>query len=312
MNKAKKYLRYVSSLCFIGMFSFIFIPIIKVNTYQLSVFDILKTTLNGAQDIKLLKEMQEVMYHYMFKYLFLFGIAIALMLIAAVLCALQDENTVYKGSIIYALFINIYTSIVILFCFRTIKMLDFSTILYKINISFNVLTILIWELVTLIIIVIGIIGTKIKSNDIQENEDNLPEDLDDLNVILDTMQEIPNVNEPTKRQINKVLNEQPVIEEQKTFEGMILNTNRKVLILENRKEVYITDNNHIDISSSKQGIVIGKIYYISQYREYCVMPLERRTIFLMSGQPLGVNRFYYLKRGTILYIKNKNNKYKLC
>ena len=96
------------------------------------------------------------------------------------------------------------------------------------------------------------------------------------------------------------------------FEGMILNTNQKVLILKDRKEVHIVDGDRIDICRNKQGIILGNIYYVSQYEEYCIQPLQTMTIFLESGQPLGKNRFYYLPRGTEIYIKDQLNKYKLC
>ena len=39
---------------------------------------------------------------------------------------------------------------------------------------------------------------------------------------------------------------------------------------------------------------------------------QTMTIFLTSGQPLGKNRFYYLPRGTEIYIKDQTNKFKLC
>ena len=63
----------------------------------------------------------------MFKYLILFAIAAALILIATVLCFLQKEKHVYKRSIIYVLAINFYSSCVMFACYRSIKTLDFST-----------------------------------------------------------------------------------------------------------------------------------------------------------------------------------------
>ena len=56
--------------------------------------------------------------------------------------------------------------------------------------------------------------------------------------------------------------------------------------------------------------MLGNIYYVSQYEEYCIQPLQTMTIFLTSGQPLGKNRFYYLPRGTEIYIKDQTNKFK--
>ena len=71
-----KYLKYILAICFAGMLGVAFLPIIEVSIYRLSVFDILKMTLNGSQSIEFLKELQKVMYQYMFKYLILFAIAV--------------------------------------------------------------------------------------------------------------------------------------------------------------------------------------------------------------------------------------------
>lgn len=126
-----KYLKYVLAICFAGMLGIAFLPIVEISIYRLSVFDILKMTLNGSQSVEFLKELQKVMYQYMFKYLILFAIAAALILIATVLCFLQKEKHVYKRSIIYVLAINFYSSYVMFACYRSIKTLDFSTDFFK-------------------------------------------------------------------------------------------------------------------------------------------------------------------------------------
>ena len=59
-----KYLKYILAICFAGMLGVAFLPIIEVSIYRLSVFDILKMTLNGSQSIEFLKELQKVMYQY--------------------------------------------------------------------------------------------------------------------------------------------------------------------------------------------------------------------------------------------------------
>lgn len=298
-----KYLKYVLAICFVGMLGIAFLPIIEVSIYRLSVFDILKMTLNGSQSIEFLKELQKVMYQYMFKYLILFAIAVALILIAAILCIIQKEKHVYKRSIVYALVINFYTSCVMFACYKSIETLDFSTNFFQIrpDISLYLITVFIWEMVTLLIILISIVGIKMQKIENTEFE----EDVSDL----------------FQEDIHSFENQDIIEEDQQhmednyqsdVFEGMILNTNQKVLVLKDRKEVYITDNDTVDICRNQQGIVLGNIYYVSQYEEYCVQPLQTMAIFLTSGQPLGKNRFYYLPRGTEIYIKDQINKFKLC
>ena len=89
---------------------------------------------------------------------------------------------------------------------------------------------------------------------------------------------------------------------------MIKNTDQQVLVLDDKVEVYAVNNG--DIERYEEGNILAKIYYISEYQEYCVEPLEMRTVLLKSGQPLGANRLYYLPRGTEISIKDA--KYELC
>lgn len=57
---------------------------------------------------------------------------------------------------------------------------------------------------------------------------------------------------------------------------------------------------------------LAGVYYIEEYGEYCVEPMERGCFYLESGQPLGKGRKYYLPRGTKVYLKDKENKYTLA
>lgn len=318
-----KYLKYILAICFAGMLGVAFLPIIEVSIYRLSVFDILKMTLNGSQSIEFLKELQKVMYQYMFKYLILFAIAVALILVATVLCIIQKDEHVYKRSIIYALIVNFYSSCVMFACYKSIETLDFSTDFFQTNpdISLYLITVFIWEMVTLLIILISIMGIKMGKGENVELEEELPE-LFQEDIHSFENQDIMEEDDPLELEIQEEYKQYSEIEEGQqymednyqsdVFEGMILNKNQKVLILKDRKEVYITNDNEINICRNQQGLVLGNIYYVSQYEEYCIQPLQKMTIFLASGQPLGKNRFYYLQRGTEIYIKDQTNKFKLC
>ena len=318
-----KYLKYVLAICFIGMLGIAFLPIVEISIYRLSVFDILKMTLNGSQSVEFLKELQKVMYQYMFKYLILFAIAVALILVATVLCIIQKEEHVYKRSIIYALIINFYSSCVVFVCYKSIETLDFSTDFFQTSpdISPCLITIFIWEMVTLLIILISIAGIEFKKTENVEIEDDISDLFQDDTQFFENQDIIEEdasleLNIKDERKHYSELEEgQQYMEDNyqsDVFEGMILNTNKKVLILKDRKEVHIVYGDRIDICRNKQGIILGNIYYVAQYEEYCIQPLQTMTIFLESGQPLGKNRFYYLPRGTEIYIKDQLNKYKLC
>lgn len=308
-----KYLKYVLAICFAGMLGIAFLPIVEISIYRLSVFDILKMTLNGSQSVEFLKELQKVMYQYMFKYLILFAIAAALILIATVLCFLQKEKHVYKRSIIYVLAINFYSSCVMFACYRSIKTLDFSTDFFQTSpdISPCLITIFIWEMVTLLIILISIVGIEIKKTENVEIEDEISDLFQDDTQFFENQDVIEedaslelNIKDERKHYSELEEGQQYMGNNYQSdvFEGMILNTNEKILILKDRKEVHIVDGDRIDICRNKQGIILGNIYYVSQYEEYCIQPLQTMTIFLESGQPLGKNRI-------LLFIKRNRNIY---
>ena len=208
-------------------------------------------------------------------------------------------------------------------CYRSIKTLDFSTDFFQTSpdILPCLITIFIWEMVTLLIILISIVGIEIKKTENVEIEDEISDLFQDDTQFFENQDVIEEdasleLNIKDERKHYSELEEgQQYMEnnyQSDVFEGMILNTNEKILILKDRKEVHIVDGDRIDICRNKQGIILGNIYYVSQYEEYCIQPLQTMTIFLESGQPLGKNRFYYLSRGTEIYIKDQLNKYKLC
>lgn len=57
---------------------------------------------------------------------------------------------------------------------------------------------------------------------------------------------------------------------------------------------------------------IAGIYFVTEYQEYCVEVFERRCFYLASGQPLGMNRYYYLPRGSQIYINEPNYSFRLA
>ena len=53
------------------------------------------------------------------------------------------------------------------------------------------------------------------------------------------------------------------------------------------------------------------ISYDWEQEEYWVQPLDRMTVFLESGQPLGQDRTYCIPRGKAVIIDNKKNQFRL-
>lgn len=314
-----KYLKYFAALLFIGILGLAFLPIIDISSYELSLFDLMKIIMNLSNSTQLLSEIREVLYQYLHQYFILFGIAFIYIFISACLCLILSHKRVYIVSICNSIIINIYIVTLISFCYKKIR--DVSSLLsffnMKTNIRINLITSTIWFILHIFIIVISVVGIKssIQKEIELELEENIPETFQDQINPWQNQQDIIKV-ENIDDQIYFEKQNKDIIPDYSHFTGAILGNGishyQQVLTLEDRKEVYFVDSEIIDIEEDNQSNTLGLIYYVLQYQEYCIMPFDKNTLFLSSGQPLGKNRYYYLPRGTEIYVQNKKNSFVLC
>lgn len=87
----------------------------------------------------------------------------------------------------------------------------------------------------------------------------------------------------------------------------------RIYSLKDKKEVFfiMNDKNAVLSPYEEEGAAAG-IFFIKEYGEYCAEPFEKNTVFLESGQPLGKGRQYYLRRGTKIYIGDRDNSFTLA
>ena len=306
----KKGIKAILALCFLSVFGMFFMPLIEVSDAELSVFNILKISVqSGASDsVEIINDLQTVIGTSMMQFIIMYGILVALVLIAVVLVTMLKGKTAYFSSIGMSLGINVYTSVTTLLLISKLKALMKSKLFYGTGITtpIVILTIAIWEMITILIILLSVLGLMFEKNsepELKREELPIPAPIPNIKSEPIPFQETA----PYQEQIY-IPEEEPVVEEPKEFAGMIKNTNQQVLVLDDKVEVYAVNNG--DIERYEEGNILAKIYYISEYQEYCVEPLEMRTVLLKSGQPLGANRLYYLPRGTEISIKDA--KYELC
>lgn len=67
---------------------------------------------------------------------------------------------------------------------------------------------------------------------------------------------------------------------------------------------FVADRSEISMSDENEISAIASVYYVDEYEEYCIRPLQRMCVFLESGQPLGKDRIYYLPRGMRVHVWN--------
>ena len=62
--------------------------------------------------------------------------------------------------------------------------------------------------------------------------------------------------------------------------------------------VFFSKNWEPNLLSSEEAVL--ELFFDPETEAYCVMPLKYLSVFLASGQPLGTQRQYHLRRKTTL------------
>lgn len=76
--------------------------------------------------------------------------------------------------------------------------------------------------------------------------------------------------------------------------------------LDEKIAIGVDQKGDIEIDDARMCKKCCEISYDKEYKEYLVEPNDKNTIFLMSGQPLGKGRTYFIPRGMQLKIGNGN------
>lgn len=84
-----------------------------------------------------------------------------------------------------------------------------------------------------------------------------------------------------------------------------LSRDSRFLDLEGKTAVFIGPDWSASLQKTPEAE--AEIFYCGPEQTYCFTPLKNRVFFLRSGQPLGANRQYHLRRGTALYQESVNS-----
>lgn len=103
----------------------------------------------------------------------------------------------------------------------------------------------------------------------------------------------------------------------KTFTGAVVGVtgmyaSKAYALKEKQRVFFVAGEGTVSLLEIAQEPSVAAVYYIEEYKEYCVEVHEAKSFFLKSGQPLGKGRTYYLPRGTEIYIITKENLFKLA
>lgn len=315
----KKILKIIVGIIMIVSLAIGFLPFIRLGGLDFSVFDLAVTatgkTVAGDYDhlgTQLVSQMTELSEEYLGPYLLEVGVFAAAILIAAILTMILSWKIAYYISMVGTLVIGGCS----VFIFNQIKpeldaigsSLDFFGLDEAMEIER--LTLVLWCLVWALVLVLSVYGVIISRRENRIQAEEMPEHIFTPPMPMPGI--FTNVSVPKEEGENSVQN--TTVQD---FQGAIVSRNpfygnrayplmerTEVFFAEENGNVYLTDRNGTDIFAG--------VYFIREYQEYCIDVLQSKSVYLSSGQPLGVGRRYYLPRGMEIYLKNQNFLFELA
>lgn len=339
MKEKLKYIEAILLACSIGL---LFMPFIKISVLEFSVMDILKTGLGNFNTSETQSDIFQIIQKYLKPYVYVMIGFLLMILLGVLLTALLKWRTAYIAAIVSSI-VNNFMAVGGYMVIRN-KMEEVKSAIRLFDVSkylnFHKPTIGLWVVLYLIILGIAVWGIAL----CKENEsyvptgDIMPESFQTYkNPWKETAKQIP--EEDYLNQIQRLEREKQIRQAQKMevgpkvvsqimqepkeevisrdFYGAIVGETGKfrgmAYPLKDTQEVFLQyENGQIEVSERKQSSSVAGLYFVTEYQEYCVEPLERISIFLESGQPLGIDRHYYLPRGSKIVVKELNNIFTLA
>lgn len=304
-------LRYVSFLLFPGALAVALLPLIQFGPSALSVVDCLQLIGGHWENFSIYEELLLLLHQYLEPFLpFLLFAVLAIFVTAVVALFLPEQVSLYL-TLIFPFLFNLYIFFLFGKIINKLNSLQDALLFFSLDstVSFHLLVVTIWCLIWLLCVLFSILGLTLHASAHirAELEDILPEMIDPTgssNAI------------PYLEQIH-LLEQQSQDQNPSKFSGAIIGVNgiffQKAYPLQDRIPVcFISDENEVFVQTKQNAQTLAILYYVGQYQEYCIKPLVRHSVFLASGQPLGLGRKYFLPRGTKLYFLDRNHAFSLA
>lgn len=300
--------KYVSGILILLTLEIIFVPVLKIGTWGISLIKILKM-LYGNSDNVYISEIKEVLKQYAGSY-----VCILLFLIVLTL-AVGFSVLLVKTSIIYCIELvgqaaMVITAVMIVRMIKGKMDLIGSVASYwglGNVVKFNMLPFVLWGILQVAAVVVNIYGLMNMSPSPEASETIIPMEIEPP--VYNRTDYFPEKKEDVLNRIpglNKEREESEffgaIVGVKSPYAGMIFSMEKKKYVYLFRKEGTIFVKKQM---TEKQNDCIVKIYFDTNYKEYVVIPEQKCCIHLESGQPLGKNRAYYLPRAMKIVIKNE-------
>lgn len=318
----KKFLKFVIGIAILGSLGVTFLPLVRVAGVEFSTSELLaaaggKTVEMDYEDLKSialnnLAEISERYHEELLPYLLRAGILLVVIVAAAALTMTLAPKIAYYISLLAAAVVGCCTA----YLFVQVKGgldeiesalgLD-SDRIYRMmgGIQFETLTLTLWCLVWLLVLVLSVYGimTVRREQSVQPG------------VIPGEQPPRPPLTPP--RDLTPPIMWDPPRATYYNFQGAVVSRNafygKRVYPLQERMEVFFAEENGVVYITKFPGAnTFAGVYFVKDYQEYCIDVYEPRSVYLVSGQPLGPNRRYYLPRGMEIYLKEQRFLFKLA
>ena len=277
-------------------------PLIKINSVDISIMDILKVGIGNYGISGTAGEIYPYIEEYFKPKVIVVFIVLVLVLVGAFLTAVISGKKSYVIAIISSIVNNISVISVCLYIKNKMAEVQKALVLLDIGqvMKFSYVTIILWIVMYAVIVLLCILGLWLwrKKEWQEEYVEAMPEKIDSRQNVWERPVAV--------RQQESTGFEGAVVGETGIFEG-------KVYSLKERVEVFFEwENGKAVLKKQRNTQNLAGIYYVAKYQEYCIDVFVKSNVFLSSGQPLGAGRTYYLPRGTEIYITNKENQFLLA
>lgn len=316
----KKERKHIIAVIMLGSLGIGFMPLASVGGVGLSAADIVKMGFARGSGSAILQKVQEMVGNYMRNYSYMVLACMILIAAVAVLTAVLPAEAAYLVSIAGQAVVNVFAG-VLYFQVRS-RIHDLKNTIDSVRdiaggflgiigpydlgrvgeVKVHALPVVLWIVMYLGALALAVRGLLAKEKKLAFTRpaDILPESFRQGRNTYGGKSE--GVEKPEKRQ--------------KPFYGAITGETgiyaSKILFLEDRVPVYFCrEGQQLTVLPRPSGEAAAEVYYVAEYREYCVKPYQRLTVFLESGQPLGAGREYYIPRGMRIYFEDRDQSFVL-
>lgn len=321
----KNKIKYIVSPIMILSLAFIFMPIINIGNWKVSLKDLAQIIFGKIDEPYILQQVQSYMQEYVKPYVFLGIILVVLTIFVAVMVLIFKSNASYIIGLIGEAAMTAIVVMLYMAVKSGIDTMEKMTSYFGMGdvVTVNYLPVIFWAVMQIVAAVLCIVGIAVKNTPSAARRARTSRHTDMPGGR--SMQSGAGWNQDGSQQtdyINRdswgIQEEQNNMEEEQRyhmnareeFYGAVIGCQGeyagKALELMEKVPVFAEDAEGLigwTRQRPEEERCLAAVYYVPEYGEYCITPSRRMTVFLSSGQPLGAGRNYYLPRTTEIYIQ---------